>query len=742
MAADNDIRLLSKAIRDRDIRPILVRGIDDTYFTSPEAKQVWAFTKAHWAKYDEVPTSVTVKNNYPNFRLLNVTDTIEYLADETVAFHQRMETVRMVQDAADALVADPSSGPALAVLTAGLGKIQAVGSTVSDLDMIADPLSRLTAYQAFQALPNGLLGLPTGFPTIDKATSGLQPEQLVTIIAAPKVGKSTLAMQMAINAHNVGATALFQSFEMSNAEQQQRYDAMRAKISHSSLRTGTLSLMEERLYEAMLTATAAMPNPFILTDAVSGLSVSAITAKAEQLRPSMLVIDGVYLMTDEVTGECNTPQALTNITRSLKKSAQKLKIPIIITTQVLLWKMKKGQVSADAIGYCVDEETEILTQRGWKTYDTLQVGDLTLTLNHDSGLSEWQPVQAVNVFPEMTRTMALMEGKAHSSLTTMQHRWPVLHHYSRRGTVDREWRTTGDLNAVDYLITAAETTCPTMPTYTDSYVDLMAWFWTEGHINGRHGNVGITQSHTVNLDHTTSIRDLLEKEFGSEWFGPIPRMGRCSDGAPRWRANVRDKGITEFWLSVDAGRALLANAPDKVPTWDFLRKLTKDQLHSFIRVSMLADNNGPNALSQKRRDAAEMFQFACTLAGINTGLQQDPSGMWRVGMRKRQVVTPIASAAQDRRFVARAVTHTGIIWCPTTQNSTWFARRKGNVYFTGNSSSFFQDSDVILGLQADEDNPMERILKVVSSRNTGPAETALKWDWTTGEFEELGAMIP
>jgi hypothetical protein len=64
------------------------------------------------------------------------------------------------------------------------------------------------------------------------------------------------------------------------------------------------------------------------------------------------------------------------------------------------------------------------------------------------------------------------------------------------------------------------------------------------------------------------------------------------------------------------------------------------------------------------------------------------------------------------------------------------------VYFTGNSSSFFQDSDVILGLQADEDNPMERILKVVSSRNTGPAETALKWDWTTGEFEELGAMIP
>jgi replicative DNA helicase len=56
-------------------------------------------------------------------------------------------------------------------------------------------------------------------------------------------------------------------------------------------------------------------------------------------------------MVDESTGESNTPQALTNITRNLKRLAQKQRIPIVITTQVLLWKMKKRQVSADSIGY-------------------------------------------------------------------------------------------------------------------------------------------------------------------------------------------------------------------------------------------------------------------------------------------------------------------------------------------------------------------------------------------------------
>jgi hypothetical protein len=27
----------------------------------------------------------------------------------------------------------------------------------------------------------------------------------------------------------------------------------------------------------------------------------------------------------------------------------------------------------------------------------------------------------------------------------------------------------------------------------------------------------------------------------------------------------------------------------------------------------------------------------------------------------------------------------GVVWCPTTENKTWFARRKGKTYFTGNS---------------------------------------------------------
>jgi replicative DNA helicase len=137
---------------------------------------------------------------------------------------------------------------------------------------------------------------------------------------------------------------------MNNAEQTQRHDAMRAHLSHKDLRLGKLSDSEEARYRDMLIQMADAP-PFHLVDAVNGLTIDALVAKAEQLKPDIMFIDGVYLMLDQVTGDSNTPQALTNITRGLKRVAQSMDIPVVITTQTLLWKMRNGKVTADSIGY-------------------------------------------------------------------------------------------------------------------------------------------------------------------------------------------------------------------------------------------------------------------------------------------------------------------------------------------------------------------------------------------------------
>src|SRR3954468_10627236 len=77
------------------------------------------------------------------------------------------------------------------------------------------------------------------------------------------------------------------------------------------------------------------------------------------------------------------------------------------------------------MAHCVDSETEILTAEGWKRWNHLGADDGALMLNHTTGLAEWGTILAVKVLPAQQRELLAMEGRSHSSLTTLDHRWPV-----------------------------------------------------------------------------------------------------------------------------------------------------------------------------------------------------------------------------------------------------------------------------------------------------------------------------
>jgi KaiC/GvpD/RAD55 family RecA-like ATPase len=348
MAADNEYRLVSKVILDRNIIPVIERGVKDDWIVDDDLRRVWKFVREHYATYREVPTAVAVNDNFPNFKTLMVEDTLDYLIDKMVEFRRRTLTRNGVQDIVEKLnqndheAALLEMGKALAVVNE-----QGIVGT-SHLDVTENPNKFWEEYENVQN--SKLLGLPTGFKKIDEATAGLQGGQLITIIAPPKTGKSQIALRIAANVHAAGKVPLFQSFEMNNHEQALRFNAMCAHISTANLRQGKLKADEEDRLLAHLDAMQTAQS-FHFVDAVNGLTIDSLVAKADQLVPDILIVDGVYLMLDQVTGEANTPQALTNITRGLKRVAQKFDIPVIITTQTLLWKMKGGKVSADSIGY-------------------------------------------------------------------------------------------------------------------------------------------------------------------------------------------------------------------------------------------------------------------------------------------------------------------------------------------------------------------------------------------------------
>lgn len=346
-----EAKLLSAAIQFRDLSPLFERNVTDAWFTDEDDKRVWVFLRSHFSKYAECPSFEVIKENFPTYSPVEVADSIDYLLDDLVDKRRKLSITSTVRQAVEQIQNNKDHEAALLALQSGIVRLEEEGlNKTSDINLIQTTESRWEDYLFRKANP-GLLGVATGFPTIDQVTNGLQKGQLIVVVATPKTGKSTLAMQIANNVHEQGLSPMFQSFEMTNREQQNRYDAMRAKVSHNRLISGKLTQEEETKYKEALELMGQETTNFWLVDALHGITVSAIQSKVQTLQPDVVFIDGVYLMVDEQTGEMNTPQALTGITRSLKRLAQKMDKPVVITTQALNWKTKKGKVSTDSIGY-------------------------------------------------------------------------------------------------------------------------------------------------------------------------------------------------------------------------------------------------------------------------------------------------------------------------------------------------------------------------------------------------------
>ena len=348
MAANNEERLLSKAIRSRDIQPLLECGVQEDWFFNDLNKQVWKFISKHNEKYGEVPTAVTVRDNFPTYTLHAVEDNIEYLLDQLIEYRKRQKTIDALLEAQQA-VSQQDHNTALHTMASAAQILMNDNQRDSTDENLSDhPMQRYDEYIAIKTRPNGLLGLSTGFKTIDEITSGVLKQQLWTIAAPPKTGKSVLAMQMAIKAQDENQRVMFQSFEMTAREMKTRYDAMRSHISHKRLIMGALRPDEEKSY---LNHLGMARDDFWMPDTVASRTITGLCAKVEKYKPDILFVDGMYLMFDEETGETESERSLRSLTRGMKRVAQRYDIPVVVSTQTLRSKMRGGKVTADSIGY-------------------------------------------------------------------------------------------------------------------------------------------------------------------------------------------------------------------------------------------------------------------------------------------------------------------------------------------------------------------------------------------------------
>lgn len=345
--------LISKVIQAADLSEVIDSGIRPDHFSN-QWRDVWLWVLDYWRQYNAVPTARAFKTEFADVTLLNAEqEPFAALIDQIYTEYKNQHLIAAVTEATGKL-RENDTDEAYKVLSEGLQKASTETARLRDIDLTQSWEGRLNKYEEMRNTPNSLRGIPTGFLGLDRITAGLRPQQLVTFVGEAKKGKSLMTLIMADAAHNHGIVPMYVSFEMSIEEQAARYDAIISGVPHTRIIRGDLTTSDmDQLRKAL--AIRRNMQPFVMTEDTSSLTtVSALAGKVQQHRPNLLIVDGVYLMDDEHGEPKGSPQALTNITRSLKRLAQRFDIPIIGTTQVLSWKLgnrKTRQITAEAIGY-------------------------------------------------------------------------------------------------------------------------------------------------------------------------------------------------------------------------------------------------------------------------------------------------------------------------------------------------------------------------------------------------------
>ncbi len=203
---------------------------------------------------------------------------------------------------------------------------------VSIRDLIGDSIElaeRLTQKKQL------VTGIPTGFIEFDTKTSGLQPSDLIIIAGRPSMGKSSLAINVALHVGVEKKIPLaFFSLEMSKEQLVQRMLCSEARVDAHKLRTGFLS---SSAFSDLTLAAGLLAEAPIFIDDTPGMSGLELRAKARRLRSrekiGLIIIDYLQLMQGRTRAE-NRQQEISEISRSLKSLARELKVPVVALSQL------------------------------------------------------------------------------------------------------------------------------------------------------------------------------------------------------------------------------------------------------------------------------------------------------------------------------------------------------------------------------------------------------------------------
>ena len=178
-------------------------------------------------------------------------------------------------------------------------------------------------------------GIASGFTDLDYKTTGFQPSDLILLAARPSMGKTALALNIALHVAAVERkhVAIF-SLEMSKEQLVKRLLSQESHVDSQKLRTGNL---QDNEWAALIEGAETVGKSLLAIDDTPGITVSELRSKCRKLQMEqgldMIIIDYLQLMSGSKKAESRQNE-VSEISRSLKAIARELSVPILALSQL------------------------------------------------------------------------------------------------------------------------------------------------------------------------------------------------------------------------------------------------------------------------------------------------------------------------------------------------------------------------------------------------------------------------
>jgi replicative DNA helicase len=324
--SDLEAKVLSAVLNDKQIH-VLFQANPDTLFRTH--KDVWDFVKNYYEQNSTVPTKSLLVEKFRDFQPVGEIGTTKHHLEELrIQFLEDNLRNALMTSAKQLNEHQPIE--ALNSIISKTSDLKRISSDVRDIDATDVEDASAHFIHIKELSEKGIHGVRTNLAGFDNyLPGGISPGQFGILLAYPAIGKSWLAIFMAVQAWKAGKKPLIVSLEMTEKEVRNRVYTIMAEgyFSHRKLSAG---LIDIEGFENWAKQHLKDKPPFyiISNDGMADVSPSVIRGKIDQYSPDVVFVDYIQLMNSNQGGE-NEVVKIKNISRELKVLAISSQVPIV-----------------------------------------------------------------------------------------------------------------------------------------------------------------------------------------------------------------------------------------------------------------------------------------------------------------------------------------------------------------------------------------------------------------------------